>query len=247
MEGRLIFINVSVSNVPIYQMSMYQMPKTVIKIIDIARKKLFWQGDGTKKKYHLIQQDKICLPKKKGGLGIKILSKLNTFLLRKWWWRIKKGDGTWQSIVRKQYLYNTYVLAVKHKYSDSSCWVDLIKIKHVYLQGRKVLVGNGLNTRFWEDVWLTSNSLAKLFPTLYFICNQKGISVHECHNLHWNLNFRRWLTQDLESQWDLVLSWLVSVIVGNSDEVVSWSLDKRGIFSVKSTYNYLESQNPIEN
>ena len=52
-------------------MSMYLIPKTVIKSMDKTRKRFFWQGGGTKKKYYLVKWSKICIPKKKGGSGNK--------------------------------------------------------------------------------------------------------------------------------------------------------------------------------
>jgi hypothetical protein len=45
----------------------------------------------------------ISRPKKKGGLGVKDLRKMNISLLCKWWWRIKNGEVLWQEIVRKKY------------------------------------------------------------------------------------------------------------------------------------------------
>jgi hypothetical protein len=43
----------------------------------------------------------ICKSKKKGGLGIKNLRKMNISLLCKWWWMLEKEDGLWHEIVRK--------------------------------------------------------------------------------------------------------------------------------------------------
>ena len=37
--------------------------------------------------------DVICLDKKKGGLGIKDIFKMNISLLCKWWWKLEKEDG----------------------------------------------------------------------------------------------------------------------------------------------------------
>jgi hypothetical protein len=75
----------------------------VIKTIDGVRKKFFWQGGGVKKKYHLVKWDVITKPKKKGGLGIKDLRRMNLSLFCKWWWKIETGEGLWQEIVRKKY------------------------------------------------------------------------------------------------------------------------------------------------
>jgi hypothetical protein len=77
-------------------MSVYLAPKTISEKIDKIRRSFFWQGGGTKKKYHLVRWDKICKSKKKGGLGIKNLRKINVSLLVKWWWKLEKEDGLWQ-------------------------------------------------------------------------------------------------------------------------------------------------------
>jgi len=83
-------------------MSMYLIPKMVIKSMDRTRKRFFWQGGGTKKKYHFLKWRKIFITMKKGGLGIKDLGKLNISLLCKWWWKLETGDGLWQEIVKKK-------------------------------------------------------------------------------------------------------------------------------------------------
>lgn len=43
-----------------------------------------------KRKYHLVKWVKLCLPKKKGGLGIYDLRKMNLCLLSKWWWKLEQ-------------------------------------------------------------------------------------------------------------------------------------------------------------
>ena len=45
----------------------------------------------------------ICRPKKKGGLGIHNLEKINVSLLCKWWWNLESKEGMWQDIVRRKY------------------------------------------------------------------------------------------------------------------------------------------------
>lgn len=68
IAGRSTLISSSLNNTPIYHMSIYLLPKTVLHKLDKIRRKFFWQGGGTKKKYHLIRWTKICKSKKRGGL-----------------------------------------------------------------------------------------------------------------------------------------------------------------------------------
>lgn len=151
-------------------MSVYLLPKTVIKELDKVRRTFFWQGGQTKKKYHLVRWTKICKSKRKDGLGIKDIRKMNLSLLNKWWWKLEKESGLWQDIVSYKYLRKESIVYVKHKQTDSPVWSDLLKIKSIYLHGRRVKILNGKNTSFWNDIWLYSDSLNNLFPDLYKLC-----------------------------------------------------------------------------
>jgi hypothetical protein len=98
--GRVILINASLTNSSIYHMSLFLLPKTMIEKMDKGRRRFFWQGSKLKKSYHLVRWAKVCKSKKKGGLGVKDLRKLNISLLVKWWWLLKTGKGLWQDIVK---------------------------------------------------------------------------------------------------------------------------------------------------
>jgi hypothetical protein len=65
---------------------------------------------------------KICKSKKKGGLGIKDIRKMNLSLLCKWWWKLENEFGMWQEIVKYKYLKKDSIVSVKHKQTDSPIW-----------------------------------------------------------------------------------------------------------------------------
>ena len=47
--GRLTLINLVLSNLPIYMMSFFEIPKAVCKKLDYSRSRFFWQSDEHKK------------------------------------------------------------------------------------------------------------------------------------------------------------------------------------------------------
>jgi hypothetical protein len=124
-------------------MSVYLLPKAIVNQLDKIRRKFFWQGGRTKRKYHLVKWEVICKSKKKGGLGIKDLKRMNVSLLCKWWWKLEKEEGLWQQIVRFKYMSNKSIHEVSHKLDDSPMWFDLLKIKHIYLRGGGYLLRMG--------------------------------------------------------------------------------------------------------
>lgn len=97
IAGRSTLIKSSLNNAPIYRMSIYLLPKTIVNKLDKIRRIFFWQGGGTKRKCHLVRWPKICKSKKKGGLGIKDVRKIDISLICKWWWN---ESGLWQEIVK---------------------------------------------------------------------------------------------------------------------------------------------------
>ena len=48
--GRLILINSILTNMILYNISFFQLPKEVLKRLDYFRSRLFWQGNEEKKK-----------------------------------------------------------------------------------------------------------------------------------------------------------------------------------------------------
>ena len=132
LGGRLTLLNACLSSILIYSMFMYLLPKTILKKIDVIRKRFFWQEGGLKKKYHLVKWRRISQLKKKGGLGVKNIRKMNISLLCKWWWILENEDGLWQNIVRAKYMKGGRVIgAIKHRLDDSPVWSDLLKIRHI--------------------------------------------------------------------------------------------------------------------
>ena len=129
IAGRATMINSSLTSTFIYHMSMYLFPKTIIQNLDRQRRSFFWQGGGTKRKYHLIRWSTITLSKKDGGLGIKDSAKMNVSLLCKWWWRLEHESGIWQEIIQVKYLHGKPVGVVHHRLNDSPIWTDLLKVK----------------------------------------------------------------------------------------------------------------------
>jgi hypothetical protein len=157
--GRTIWINSSLINSTIYHMSMFLLPKTVIKIMYKGRRHFFYQGGSIKKKYHLVQWKKVCRSKKKGDFGIKDLRKMNISLLCKWWWALENEKGLWQDIVKIKYVNNFPICSIPFRFNDSSVWSDLLKIRRTYLQGRELKINNGHLVRFWLDYWMDGTPL----------------------------------------------------------------------------------------
>jgi hypothetical protein len=222
MGGRKELINSSLSNSSIYHMSMFLIPKTNIKRLDKLRRTFFWQGGQLKKKYHLVGWPKICKNKKKGGLGIKNLRKLNVSLLCKWWWLLQNRNGLWQDIVKLKYVKGAHVGLIKNKMSDSPVWSDLMKIRHIYLRGREYKINNGKLISFWTDSWLGKVPICVEYPLLYEQCTNQNISVEKVAHDGWVIHFKVSLSPIFRDQWYNLAQKLNEVVLNENMNIVVW-------------------------
>lgn len=93
--------------------------------------------------------------------------------------------------MRRKYLGDQCISQISHNQTDSSCWTDLIKVKEVYLKGRKMIVGDEKKTDFWDDCWCCSEPLKVKFPELYSVINEQHLNVSQAAVDGWVFTFRR--------------------------------------------------------
>ena len=67
--GRLVLINSVLTNMVLYMLSFFLVPKGVLKRLNYYRSRFFWQGDLEKKKYRLARWNEVCRPKDQGVSG----------------------------------------------------------------------------------------------------------------------------------------------------------------------------------
>lgn len=75
-----------------------------------------------------------------------------------------------------------------------------------------MLIGNGQNTRFWEDTWLGDKPLSDQYPTLYNIVHHKHVTIANVMNsTPLNIGFRRTLLGNKWQRWLHLVSLLVEL------------------------------------
>ena len=104
-DGRLTLIRSTLSNMPIYVMSLLFRLLRKVKIrLEKIKREFLWGGGNLERKIHLVNWGAVCLNKEKGGLGIHSLSNFNKALLGKWNWRFAlEGNFVWRNIISLKY------------------------------------------------------------------------------------------------------------------------------------------------
>ena len=102
--GRVTLIKSVLTSLPIYFLSFFRIPKKVTEKLVSIQRRFLWGGDIDQNKIAWIKWEIVCLPKDKGGLGIKDLNTFNIALLGKWRWNLFQHEGQlWARVLESKY------------------------------------------------------------------------------------------------------------------------------------------------
>jgi hypothetical protein len=240
LGGRLILINSVLTNMVLYMISFFLLPKGVLHRLDYYRSRFFWQGDSEKKKYRLVKWSVVCTPKDQGGLGIHDLQVKNTALLGKWLYKLLTEDGMWQILLKRKYVGSKALSQVFWKQGDSHFWAGLMATKPKFFRFGHFSIKDGSQIRFWEDSWLGNAPLREQYPALYNIVRYKSDTIMKVMATSPpDVTFRRDLIGQRLVAWNALLQRLANVQLSPGSDEFRWSLLKNGQFSVDSMYNAL--------
>jgi hypothetical protein len=148
--GRLVLINSKLSNMVLYIIPFFQLPKEVMNILDYFRSHFFWQGDSDKK-YRLTRWNIVCHPKDQGRLGIQDRMVKNSSLLGRWLFRFLTENGARQDLVRRKYVGSKVLSQDYWKPGDTHFWAGLMAIKKDFFFFGSFNIKDDSKIRFWED------------------------------------------------------------------------------------------------
>jgi len=84
----------------------------------------------------MISWDKMCMPKSKGGLGLRKTEATNKAFQYKVAWKVLIGaPSLWIQAMREKYIYNVDFLNYKRRDTDSSVWENILKGRELLKEG----------------------------------------------------------------------------------------------------------------
>ena len=130
--GRVTLINAVLTSIPIYFLSFFRLPSKVAEKLVTIQQRFLWGGRLEQRKITWVKWKTVCLPKDKGGLGIKDIKTFNTTLLGKWRWDLfQQPDEPWAKLLESKYGGWRSLEEGKTGGHDSLWWKDIIKIHNL--------------------------------------------------------------------------------------------------------------------
>ncbi|PNX89544.1 ribonuclease H, partial [Trifolium pratense] len=255
--GRVTLINSVLSSLPLYFFSFFKAPKGVIHQLVKIQRNFLWGGGLDDKKLCWVKWEHVCLPKEKGGLGVKDLSLFNQALLSKWRWRcIVDINAVWYELLRHRYENNFRNLlswdGASSSPKDSIWWRDVLKVGELdgelwFPKCVSSVLGDGKMIGFWKEKWCGEVPFRLLFPNLFdkefdqnVVVADRLVGINS--NRHWQWAWSSDLTTYEEEDLQALQQILLAVSMGaESEDKWRWIPEKSGIFTVKSVYSFFLS------
>ena len=99
--GRLRLVKSVLGSMPIFHMSIFKVPSTVLKTLESIRSHFFNGNEFTSNKTSWVKWSNVLTAKEKGGLGVSSLFALNRGLMLKWIWRFySRKSSLWTRVIK---------------------------------------------------------------------------------------------------------------------------------------------------
>ncbi|RVW74561.1 Copper-transporting ATPase PAA1, chloroplastic [Vitis vinifera] len=251
--GRITLIKSTLASMPIYQLSLFRMPKLVVKRLEKLQRDFLWGGGSLERKIHLINWAVVCTQKESGGLGIRKIDLLNKTLLGKWIWRFAiEEDFFWRKVVEVKYGRLGFGWRTKEarRTFGVGVWRDILKESSWCWDNIEFKVGKGTKVSFWTDHWCGNEELAQTFPQLFELAVQRNASVNEMWDSSlgqggWNIRlFRNLNDWELDALGEL-LQLLRDLRTSLEEDAVIWKGESHGLFRIRDAYKLLAGSNVI--
>lgn len=124
--GRTTLISSVLQAMPLYTFSCMRVPETVYNKLDAIVRSFWWGHNMGDKKLHLLNWEKICQPRERGGLGLKKFNLINQAMIAKQFWRIQHYPNSLLARTYKaKYFPRTFLQDYKPKSHHSWTWKNI--------------------------------------------------------------------------------------------------------------------------
>ena len=220
-SGRLTLVQSVLCAMPIHAMMALDLPKKTISAMNKVCRGFLWCRRAEANEGNCaVAWDSVCAPKWAGGLGIPNLRWLNVAMQARWAWLTRVDTSRPWSEFKIKIPKEAKLLVQAAMRSEANC---------------------GLHTLFWEDRWLDGMRIQEIAPTIYGMIPRRTRltrSVAQAvQNGSWasevGPNIGEGALQEYLQLWIKVSTWEQQA---DGPDLVGWSWETNGRFSVRSAY-----------
>ena len=196
--GKEVMIKAVLQSIPTYSMSVFHLPRGLIKDIEAMIYKFWWGNQKNSRKMQWVRWSTLCSSKSVGGMGFRDLRQFNDALLGKQEWRLHHEIDTLLHRVFKAKSFPTgSIFYVEIHPRSSYAWKSIMQAREVICERARWRVGDGSIINIWKHRWLDSSGGGKvLSPQRDFSSNSMSdlffTGTTRWHTRLINQNFFPW-------------------------------------------------------
>lgn len=152
--GRLVLIKSVISDIVVFWITTFILPKGCIKKIESLCSKYLWSSQIEGPAFAKVSWATCCLPKREGGLGLRRFETWNkTLCLRLIWLLFAEGGSLWVAWHKHHHLSRSNFWSLDEHGQDSWQWKSLLKLRPLARPFIICTIRNGATASFWVNQW----------------------------------------------------------------------------------------------
>lgn len=169
------------------------------------------------KTHSLAAWDLVCMPKKKGGLGVINLEFQNIALLVKHLDKFfNKKNLPWVQLIWNKHYSNSDKPPQAHKEKGSFWWKDIFRLIPFFRAFAQCTLGQGDTALFWKDKW-TDSYLESEFPILFSFARNEDSTIQSfLQASELSQNFHIPLSSQAMQEWETLTDRLQNLYNGSN-------------------------------
>ncbi|GJW95426.1 hypothetical protein Tco_0175098 [Tanacetum coccineum] len=141
--GRLTLLKSVLGSIPIFYMSIYRVPASVLKKLEAIRCNFFNGHEEGSRKASWTKWNNVLADKCNGGLGVSSLFALNRGLMMKWMWRFYSYDTSlWSNVIKAAIIGDTVMVNLTCKSGMRSSWSYIVNELAMEIQSCLMVCNN---------------------------------------------------------------------------------------------------------
>ncbi|XP_031116020.1 uncharacterized protein LOC116019789 [Ipomoea triloba] len=229
--GKEVLLKSVAQSMPTFSMSVFLLPESVCLSIERTMNR-YWWGSGNERGIHWKALDRLCIPKRHGGLGFKDLRAFNLAMLGKQAWRfLTRPNSLVARIYKARYFPRSSFIDATLGNCPSFCWRSIMAAHELICSGVR-RIGDGKSTLIWGHPWLPDDPNPMIQTTMPIELNGATVSgLIDPNSFTWNLS----ILQDIFDPADID-SILKVPVTPHYEDTWFWYGDPGGSYTVKEGY-----------
>ncbi|GKG17101.1 hypothetical protein Tco_0362058, partial [Tanacetum coccineum] len=142
--GRLQLVASVLESIQVYWATVFLLPQAVIDDINKLLKGFLWNQNDQANGKAKVAWKKLCMPKAKGGLGLKNLNLWNKVMITKHLWNIAADKDTlWVKWINTYKLKGKSIWEVNEEVNDSWGWRNILRMRQDARMHMVMKIGDG--------------------------------------------------------------------------------------------------------